>query len=169
MFGKPTLRTLIAVGFLFFTATAFAEWKVERGPRGLGFSGTPPGPVAKASAKAPSGGVSAFLQVECFENPHLTSRMLLVVLSKETAPGAIAWRYQLDDQPPVQRGPHTRTSLKIISLGDSSNDPLKEFARTKRLRLTLLPMKSEELSFDFDISGADNAIKAIPCNEFNKM
>jgi hypothetical protein len=42
---------------------------------------------------------------------------------------------------------------------------LKNLPGAKRLRLTLLPAQGSELSYDFDVAGAAEAIKSIPCKE----
>jgi hypothetical protein len=52
-------------------------------------------------------------------------------------------------------------------LGDASSAELKGLPSAKRLRLTLLPAQGGELSYDFDVTGAKDAIKSIPCKEFS--
>jgi hypothetical protein len=154
-------------------ALALAEWKLEQqgtkvmslrndsayGIRNTVFT------IAKLTAKAPSRGVTAYLQVECFEHPELTGRTFGIVLSKGTTPGPIAYRYKFDDDAPVQRGPYSRTSLTVVTLGDAASEELKGLSKASRLQLTLLPAQSPELTFDFDVSGAASAINAIPCKE----
>jgi hypothetical protein len=159
-------KALVAVSLIAASSTASAAWKVEKGQKA--FSTFPPvvSTIATVPAKAPFQGVTARLQVECFTHPQLSGLSFGVVLSKGTVPGALGWRYQYDDSPPVQRGPFSRTSLTSISLGDAASAELKGLPAARRLRLTLLPAGGGELPYDFDVTGAAQAIKSVPCKEY---
>lgn len=157
------VNTLCAVCLVTLPMAAFAGWKVEHGKKLMSLSDDPTGTIAKLPAKAPFHGVSAYLQVECFVHPQVGGRTVGIVLSKPTTTGAISWRYQFDDGPVVQRGPYTRLSLTVIGLGDFTQDEFKGIARSKRLRLTLLPRASEEFPFEFDLTGASDAINKVLC------
>lgn len=158
-------RVLLSVTVALLTVSAHAAWKVENGRKVLSMRDDPVGLVARLPAEAASHGVTAYLQVECFRHPQLSGKMLGIVLSKETKPGPIAWRYKFDERPAVSRGPYTRTSLKVIGLGDATSEELKGTLTAKRLMLTLLPAAGEELTFSFDLSGASAAARAVPCAE----
>lgn len=156
----------VAVAVLIALPTsAFPAWKIERGSKLMSLREDPVGELAKLPAKAPSHGVSAYLQIECFVHPEVGGRTVGIVLSKPTTTGAISWRYQFDDGPVVQRGPYTRLSLTVIGLGDFTQDEYKGLAHAKRFRVTLLPRQSEPLLFDFDVTGAAEAIHKVPCKE----
>ena len=144
---------------------AGTEWKVERGTKIGSLRNQQVGIIATLPAKAAFQGVSAHLQVECFEHPGVTARIVNLVTSKDTAPGLMMWRYQLDDRPPMQRGPYSRLSLKVIGLGDSSSDEFKGLLTARRLRVTLMPTTGPQWSFEFDLRGAPQAINAVPCQK----
>ena len=122
-----------------------AEWKVERGTKVGSLRNHQVGIIATLPATATFDGVSAYLQVECFEHPEVTTRIVNLVTSKDTAPGLMMWRYQLDDRPPMQRGPYSRLSLKVIGLGDSSSDEFKGLLTARRLRVTLMPTTGPQM------------------------
>lgn len=161
---------LIFVIFLFWT-NADAAWKINQGTKA--FSKFPPvqAIIATVPAKSRPGGISARLQIECFTHPQLQGLNFGVVLSKQPANGFIAWRYQYDDRPIISRGPYSRAAPNpnSISLGDSKSDELKGLPDAHRLRLTLLPADGSTLSFEFDVTGAREAIAAIPCVERRSM
>ncbi len=159
------IKTLLVACLIVLPTGAFAGWKVEYGPKVMSLRDDPVGTIARLPAKAPYYGISAFLQIECFVHPEVGSRTLGIVLSKPTTTGALGWRYQFDDGPVIQRGPFSRVSLTVISLGDATQDEFKGLAHAKRLRLTLLPRQSAELPFDFDVTGAAEAINKVPCKE----
>ena len=159
------IKALLIACLIALPTGAFAEWKVERGSKLMSLRDDPVGTIAKLPAKAPYHGVSAFLQIECFVHPEVGGRTFGIVLSKPTTTGAISWRYQFDNGPVVQRGPYTRLSLTVIGLGDFTQDEFKGLVHAKRFRLTLLPRQSEELPFDFDVTGVAEAINKVPCKE----
>ena len=144
---------------------SLAEWKVERGTKVGSLRNHQVGIIATLPATATFDGVSAYLQVECLEHPEVTTRIVNIVTSKDTAPGLMAWRYQLDDRSPTQRGPYSRLSLKVIGLGDSSSDEFKGLLTARRLRVTLMPTTGPQWSFEFDVRGAPQAINAVPCQK----
>ena len=142
-----------------------AEWKVERGTKAGNLRDHQVGIIATLPATATFDGVSAYLQVECLEHPEVTTRIVNIVTSKDTAPGLMMWRYQFDDRPPMQRGPYSRLNLKVIGLGDSSSDEFKGLLTARRLRVTLMPARGPQWSFEFDLRGAPQAINAVPCKK----
>lgn len=160
------LKTLFVAILLALSTGALAEWKIETsGQKLMSLREDRVGTIAKLAAKAPSHGVSAFLQIECFVHPDVGGRTFGIVLSKPTTTGPLGWKYQFDDGPVIQRGPFTRLSLTVTTLGDFTQDEFKGLAHAKRLRLTLLPRASEALSFDFDVGGAAEAINKVPCKD----
>lgn len=147
-----------AMGCLLLSDPAAADWTVIHGARKvLGFP--PTGTVARVPATAPSHGFSASLQIECFDHPEVGGRVLGVILSRETAPGFLAYRYQLDDAPAIVRPPEVRTSLTSHALTPFPAG----LSGAQRLDLVLTPASGPALSFRFDVRGADRAIRAIPC------
>lgn len=159
-------KMILLIPFLAVSGPAFAEWKIETGKKAFSSFAPNVSTIATLPAKAPFHGVSARLQIECFTHPQLTGLSFGIVLSKAPPNGFMAWRYQYDDAPPLKRGPYSRTlPATSISLGDASSGELKGLRNAKRLRLTLLPADGSELPYDFDVTGAENAIKSIPCEE----
>jgi hypothetical protein len=53
--------------------------------------------------------------------------------------------------------------MKVVALGDSSSEELKGLSTAYRLHVTLIPTKGPQWSFEFDLSGARQAINAVPC------
>lgn len=159
-------REAIAVSLILMPAPALAEWKVEQqGTKVMSHRNDPIGTIARLAAEAPSRDITAYLQVECFEHPPLSGKHFGVVLSKATTPGPIAYEYKFDDAAPVLRGPYSRTSLTVVSLGDAESKEFKGLSKAKRLQLTLLPRQGPKLTFNFNLSGGASAIDAIPCKE----
>lgn len=158
-------KLLIATCLFLSPGFAFAAWKVEHGSKVSSLRDDRAGVVAKLPVKSAPQGVSAYLQIECFMHPQLTSRTLNLVLSKPTAPGPLGWRYQIDDKAAIQRGPYSRTSLTVTNMGDSSSDEFKGLANAQRFRVTLLPSQGAQWSFDFDVTGARAAIDSVPCKK----
>jgi len=160
------MREAIAVSLILMPTPALAEWKVEQqGTKVMSHRNDPVGTIARLAAEAPSRDITAYLQVECFEHPPLSGKHFGVVLSKATTPGPIAYEYKFDDAAPVLRGPYSRTSLTVVSLGDAESKEFKGLSKAKRLQLTLLPRQGPKLTFNFDCRGGASAIDAIPCKE----
>lgn len=162
------IRVALVACLIAIPTVALAAWKVERGAKLMSLPDDRVGMIAKLPAKAPYHDVRAFLQIECFVHPEVGGRTFGIVLSKPTTTGAISWRYQFDDGPVVKRGPYSRLSLTVIALGDFTQDEFKGLVHAKRLRLTLMPRQSEELPFDFDVTGAAQAINKVPCKEIKR-
>jgi hypothetical protein len=82
----------------------------------------------------------------------------------------MAWRCQYDDRSPVKTKPYSRSlPPESITLGDASSPEVAGLRTAKRLRLTLLPADVSELPYEFDVTGAADAIKAVGCKEMNRM
>lgn len=167
--GAQMRRTILSVFFLAISTSAFAAWKVETGKKVMSTFSPLVGTLASVQARAPLNGVTARLQIECFTHPDLTGIQFGIILSKKPANGFIAWRYQYDDAAPVQTKPYSRSlPPEAISLGDASSAEVKGLANAKRLKLTLLPADNSELPYEFDVTGAAAAIKAVHCKEYKR-
>lgn len=158
-------KALIAAVLFLWPCLAVAGWKVERGAKGGSLRNDQVGIVATLPAEATFDGISAYLQVECLEHPGSAARIVSIVTSRGTAPGLMMWRYQLDEHPPKQRGPYSRLGLTVTGLGDASSDEFKGLSAARQLRVTLMPAKGPQWPFEFDLSGAPQAISAVPCQE----
>jgi hypothetical protein len=143
---------------------AQAKWRVQQGPQVFGMS-KGVGATATVSAKGASNGIGARLQLECFVHPDLMSLYGGIVFSKPTPPGAMPYRIQFDDAPPVQRGPFTRLNLTQESLRDEDR---KILLSARRLRITFTPTTPPDLSYEFDVSGAAAAAKTLACREYRR-
>jgi hypothetical protein len=164
------IRLLLAICLIASPSIASAAWKVETGKKAM--TTFPPlvGKIATVPAKAPYKDTTARLQLECFISPQLTGLQFGIVLSKRPPNGFMAWRYQYDGAPAVKKGPYSRAlPPESISLGDAKSAEVKGLIGAKRLRLTLLPADGSELSYEFDVTGAADAIKAVRCKEMNKL
>ena len=79
-------RVFIAAFLFLWPCIAGAEWKVERGTKVGSLRNHQVGIIATLPATATFDGVSAYLQVECLEHPEVTTRIVNIVTSKDTAP-----------------------------------------------------------------------------------
>lgn len=159
-------RVFITVIIVLAASNADAAWKVEQGKKIV--STFPPlvGMIATVSAKAALNGVTAQLRLECFTHPQLMGIQFGIVLSTKPVNGAMAWRYQYDTKPAVQTRPFSRSlPPEVITIGDATNAEFKELAGSKTLKLTLLPYDGSQLPYEFDVTGATDAIKALGCKE----
>lgn len=162
--GRVRMKNALFAPFLFLApCLACAEWKVEYGITVGSLHDNRIGIIATLPAKSTFKGISAYLQIECLDHPDVTTRIVSIVTSIGTVPKLMMWSYQLDDRPPVQRGPYSRLSLKVIGLGDSSSDEFNGLLSARQLRVNLIPAKGPQWSFDFDLAGASQAIRSIPC------
>jgi hypothetical protein len=164
------LRLLSLILLVGVVSNAEAAWKIERTNKIMSTFPPPTGVVAMLPSKASLKGVTASLRLECFTHPKLTGIQYGVVLSKKPPNGFMAWRYQYDGKPAVQTKPYSRSlPPEVITLGDASSDEVKQLSGAKLLKLTLLPADGSQLSYEFDVTGAADAIKAVGCKETNKL
>jgi hypothetical protein len=165
MEGPLKMKNFIPLCLLLSSSPALADWNVHQGPQVFSLSPSAIATIANVEAKGPSNGVTARLQLECFTHPELSTLSFGIIISKPTAPGALKYRIQFDDGPAIERGPYTRLKLTSDTLVDEDK---KALPTAKRLRLTLLPTKPPELTYDFNVSGAAAAIKTLNCKEFRR-
>jgi hypothetical protein len=135
-------------------SNALAEWRIQQltdrmTDRVFRFANTP--------AKEPSSGVSAELNIGCFDARLYVS----VQLSEKMPEGAtISWRV---DEKPVRHQPmpqvHSTSSSAIHGLAP-------EYLRqAKRVRLQWVASTGTALFYEFDVTGADKVIARIPCGK----
>jgi hypothetical protein len=159
------MKHFFIIYVLLSASSALADWNVHQGRQVFSMSPGAMATVANIEAKGPSNGVTARLQLECFTHPDLSTLSFGLIISRPTASGFLKYRVQFDDGLAVERGPYSRINLTDTSLGDEEK---KALPTAKRLRLTLLPTKPPELTYDFNASGAAGAIKALNCKEFRR-
>jgi hypothetical protein len=162
-------RIVLAACILSATSSADAAWKVEQGRKIM--STFPPlvGMIATLPAKGSHNGVLAQLRLECFTHPELTGIQFGIALSKKPPNGFMAWKYQYDEKPPVQTKPYSRSlPPEVITLGDATSAETEGLVGAKILKLTLLPADGSQLPYEFDVTGAADAIKAVGCKELRK-
>ena len=155
------MKMAVSLAMILMPILSFAEWTIE--PQGAKVMSLPAdrlGPIAKLPAKAPSYGVTAYLQIECFKSPELTQRHFAVVVTKNSPPG-LPYRIKFDDDTPVQRGPYIRTGDGTVH--GLADEAFTRLPTARRLELSLLQPQGPQLTFDFDVTGAASAINAIPC------
>jgi hypothetical protein len=101
------MKMAVSLAMILMPTLSSAEWKIEaQGAKVMSLPADRLGTIAKLPAKAPSYGVTAYLQIECFKSPELTQRHFAVVVTKNIPPG-LPYRIKFDDDTPVQRGPYT--------------------------------------------------------------
>ena len=83
----------------------------------------------------------------------------------------MAWRYQFDDSPPIRTKAYSRSlPPESITLGDASSPAVKGLTGARRAcDSPLLPADGSELPYEFDVTGAAEAVKAVGCKEMNRM
>ena len=159
-------RLILAIYLMFAASSAEAAWKVEQGKKIMSTFPPPVGMIATVPAKAPNKRVTAQLRLECYTHPELTGIQFGIVLSKKPPNGFMAWKYQFDDKPAIQTKPYSRSlPPEVIALGDAASPELQGLSGAKTLKLTLLPADGSQLPYEFDITGAADAIKAVGCKE----
>jgi hypothetical protein len=157
------MRMAVSLAMILMPTLSFAEWKIEaQGAKVMSLPADRLGTIAKLPAKAPSYGVTAHLQIECFKSPGLTQRHFAVVVTKNIPP-SLPYRVKFDDDTPVQRGPYIRTGDGTVHGLD--DEALTRLPTARRLQLSLLQPQGPQLTFDFDVTGAASAINAIPCEK----
>ena len=155
------MKMAVSLAMILMPTLSFAEWKIEaQGAKVMSLPADRLGTIAKLPAKAPSYGVTAYLQIECFKSPELTQRHFALVVTKNIPPG-LPYRVKFDDDTPVQRGPYIRTGDGTVQGLD--DEAFTRLPTARRLQLSLLQPQGPQLTFDFDVTGAASAINAIPC------
>ena len=155
------MKMAVSLAMILMPTLSFAEWKIEaQGAKVMSLPADRLGTIAKLPAKAPSYGVTAYLQIECFKSPELTRRHFAVVVTKNIPPG-LPYRVKFDDDAPVQRGSYIRTGDGTVQGLD--DEAFTRLPTARRLQLSLIQPQGPQLTFDFDVTGAASAINAIPC------
>lgn len=117
--------------------------------------------VASVSAKNSAGGVEARLQIECLDDRLVGGLLVSIVLSAPLpAQFEIGVNYRIDERPVDPRVMRIGSSLRSVTIHGLSVDELRS---AKRFRVELFPKGVSPLFFDFDVGGADKAIRAVPC------
>ena len=122
---------------------SLAEWKIEaQGVKVMSVREDRLGTIAKLPAKAPSYGVTAYLQIECFKSPELTRKHFAVVVAKNIPPG-LTFRVKFDDDTPVQRDPYIRTGNGTVQGLD--DEAFARLATARRMQLSLVQPQAQSL------------------------
>lgn len=142
----------MVIALLLIATTASAEWKIETHREGTNDSTIK---IAWTGAKKPDHGINARLQIEC--SP--TGRVLTVVLSRKLTPGRFGISYRIDNRPPQVRILPISPALDSIMFMDD----LRQISNSRTMQLGIFPAVSQNLYYDFDISGAEKTIASVPC------
>jgi hypothetical protein len=137
---------------LSIVAPASAEWTIEAHRKGTNDSTIK---IAWTGAKKPDRGINAKLQIEC--SP--TGRVLTVVLSRKLTPGRFGISYRIDNRPLQERILQINPALDSIMFMDD----LRQISNSRTMQVAIFPAVSQNLYYDFDISGAEKAITSVPC------
>lgn len=145
---------LTAAMFFIITANAAsAAWKIDSfkdrmSDREYKF--------ATVRANEPDQGISASLQLSCMNSAPMPS----LILDHPMTQGQIGVNWRFDN------GPQRPSFLHVFS--DPNSIPFvgvspKIFSGRKRFRITVFPTGSRTLFWEFDVSGADPALKSVKC------
>lgn len=158
--AKSRWRGLTAF-FLFLCTVdvAQAEWRVDTFRDRMSDRDIK---MAAVSAKSASSGVHARLQIECLDGKFVGRTMILIVLSREFYQHRIGLNWRIDAGPVEPRHLIVNSDLRSIWLANLS---VSELSKAKRLRVELFPTGGPTLFYEFDVSGADGAFRAVPCVE----
>ena len=111
--------------------------------------------IAWTGAKKPDRGINAKLQIEY--SP--TGRVLTVVLSRKLTPERFGISYRIDNRPLQERILQINPALDSIMFMDN----LRQISNSRTMQVAIFPAVSQNLDYDFDISGAEKAMASVPC------
>ncbi|MDQ2081587.1 hypothetical protein RA307_15480 [Xanthobacteraceae bacterium Astr-EGSB] len=155
------MRFLVAfvLGFLVPSTPALSDWKIDRFKDRMTDRAAN---IASVTAKAPSSGISAQLQLECLEDELVGGWQVSAVLSAKMTRGRLGLSFRIDDNPVEARILPVSTDLRSIPFlfGRQAID----LERSRRLRLQLHPTGGPVLFYEFETNGAARALRAVPCN-----
>ncbi|WP_461326055.1 hypothetical protein [Bradyrhizobium diazoefficiens] len=139
------------------SSTAHAEWKVQARNDRMSDKAVK---WATLDAKAADHGILAALVLTC--DGLDGARLFAVRLSSPLTAGAISARLRIDDN-------KVRSLVNLRTYSDPHRIPLitapsYDLWGRKRFRIELFPRGGPEVFYDFDLSGIDKAIAALPCN-----
>lgn len=121
--------------------------------------------TASVVAKSPDRGVTARLEVFCLGFKDDTSPVVSLETSAVFTPGRMGLRYRLDADEPEPRYMPVSSSGRGMSLWAQP----KTFFGKSKMRLELQPARSQTLFFEFDISGAEAAIRGLGCKKLDAI
>jgi hypothetical protein len=121
--------------------------------------------TASVTAKAANKGITARLDVYCLGFKDDTSPVVSLETSASFTPGRMGLRYRLDTDEPEPRYMPVNSGGRGMSLWAQP----KTFFGKKQLRLELQPARSPNLFFEFDIAGAEQAIRALGCKKLDSI
>lgn len=141
---------------MILAAPCHAEWKINSFNDRMTDSTIK---TATVAAKAPDHGVSATIRVSCLRDKVVGGLIVSIETNAAFTPGRMGLTYRLDNDEPIPRYMPVDADGRGMSLWMQSD----EFPGKKRLRVQLEPARSPNLFFEFDISGVDKALAAVPC------
>ena len=148
---------LIAAAFVAISLPANAAWKVDSYKDRMTERVTK---YASLPAKASDHGVSATLELTCGGLDG--NRQFALFLSTPFTRGEISARLRLDEGKVRLLGLRTFSNPRRFPIITA---PAYDLWGKKRFRVELSPRGSQPLFFDFDLTGIDKAIAALPCNK----
>lgn len=121
--------------------------------------------TASVAAKASDHGVSATLYIYCLGFKGDTNPIVNLQTTARFTPGRMGLRYRLDNDEAEPRFMPVDSSGRGMSLWAEP----KTFFGKKRLRVEMQPARSSSLFFEFDITGAEQAIRGLGCKKLSMM
>ncbi|MCC8980821.1 hypothetical protein [Bradyrhizobium acaciae] len=115
--------------------------------------------TATVAAKAPDHAVSATIRVSCLRDKVVGGLIVSIETDAVFTLGRMGLTYRLDNDEPTPRYMQVDANGRGMSLWMQP----EEFPGKKRLRVQLEPARSPNLFFEFDISGVEKALAAVPC------
>ncbi|MGJ5203625.1 hypothetical protein [Bradyrhizobium sp. HKCCYLR20261] len=115
--------------------------------------------TASLPAARPDHGVTARLVISCLEDRLVGGLILAIETSAVFTRGRMGLRFRVDEQEPEAR------FMPVNAHGTGMEqwaDP-DDLRGARRLRVELQPARSPNLFYDFDLTGVDKALAAVPC------
>ncbi len=118
---------------------------------------------AKVAAKQPSHGITASILLFCAKDRDLGGYKLQISISARIAAREVKVRYRFDSRRVRRRSLPVDRDLQTIHIVSYDANDFLRARNAKRLRLEILPIGGPELFYEFDISGMDEVLRAMPC------
>ncbi|WP_316191295.1 MULTISPECIES: hypothetical protein [unclassified Bradyrhizobium] len=147
---------ILLCGLLAAATPARAEWVIASSKDRLTDKETR---IASVAAARPDQGVAARLVVRCLEDKLVGGLIMAIETTASFTRGRMGLRFRIDHRDPEARFMPVSGSGKGMS---QWLDP-EELRGARRLRVELEPARSPNLFYDFDLTGVDKALGAIPC------
>ena len=121
--------------------------------------------AVSVSAKAADKGITADISIYCLGSEGYTSPVVSLETTTSFEPGRLRLRYRLDSDDQDLRFVPVSSSGHGVSLWVQ---PKSLFGKTE-LYVELHPVLTPSLYFDFDVTGAEQAIRSLGCKKLDAI